>query len=353
MELIIINYSMSSDSLVFSHQQEIAIALSRYFESVTVFTHELSQNPLPDNVKVFKIEWNHHNPVKNSINILKALFPYLVRNRSAQVFTHMTDAHAALIAPLTFLLRMRHVLWYAHATNSHFLIWASFFVSNIVSSTSGSCNLRVNKKKVRYINQGIRLSDFPFTSRSLNKINRFFYYGRLDPSKNIDLLLELMSILETNMNSLSLDIYGKPVGKKSTNYLEKLSQNPLVAFPNSSIRFNGALSRKEIPHISKKFDCFLNLFTGSLDKTLIEVTFLGLPVVTWNKEYCHQFGTWSGLPVIETLDFIVEEISTINRMNRVDISTELRRRFQLASGYHSFDDWISRLVSAIQGYQIS
>jgi glycosyltransferase involved in cell wall biosynthesis len=347
-KLIIINYSMSSESLVFSHQRDVVISLSRRFESIEVFTPEVSQDFLPDNVKVFELKWTKKAPLRNALIILKTLVPYLIRNRNTPVFTHMTDVHAALISPLTFILRMRHVLWYAHATNSIYLIWASFFVSKIVSSTSGSCNLNMNTRKILYINQGIEQRDFPFHYRSFDYIGKFLYYGRLDKSKNIHVLLELIQVLNGNTNLYTIDLYGKSAGSDSESYLEELRSNPLVKNPNSPVTFNNPITRKDISSISQQFDCFLNLFSGSLDKTLIESTFMGLPVVTWNKEFCNQFGTWSGKPVEETLNFIVEEIISLQQMNKLALRKEVERRYELASRFHSYDGWIDRLTSILK-----
>ena len=339
---------MSSESLVFAHQREAVISLSQRFESIDVFTAEVSQDYLPENVRVFKLKWTKNAPLRNVINILKTLIPHLIRNRNALVFTHMTDVHAALISPLTFILRMRHVLWYAHATNSIYLISSSFFVSKIASSTSGSCNLRINTRKIVYINQGINYKDFPFYYRSFERINNFFYYGRLDRSKNIHVLLDLVEILNKDANIYTIDFYGKSAGADSENYLEELRLNSIVKSPNSPVRFNNSIKRKDIPIISQQFDCFLNLFSGSLDKTLIEATFMGLPVVTWNQEFCNQFGTWSGKPVEETLNFVIEEIISLRKMPKHKLRMELARRFELASRFHSFDGWIDRLTSILQ-----
>ena len=348
MKLIIINYSMSSKSLVFAHQRETAIALSQYFESVTVFTPEVSYENLPINIKMNLLKWHKNSPLKNTYTILKTLIPYLLSNRKAVVFTHMTDVHAALISPITWFFRMRHVLWYAHATNSPFLIWSSFFVSKILSSTSGSCNLEFNSHKVKFINQGISQKDFPFQMSKLMERTKLFYYGRLDHSKNIHLFLELIRRLNNRKDVFTLDIFGKPSNKQSEIYLDNLGVNSLVNNTNSSVKLHGPIQRKKIPSAVEEFDIFLNLFIGSLDKTLIEATFMGKPVVTWNQEYCGDFGTWSGAPVAKSLDFISKEILALQSIKSSNLRAELERRLNLGLEMHSFDGWIYRLASGLR-----
>ena len=336
---------MSPDSLVFSHQREAVISLAPLFDSITVFTFEMSPYPLPKNVRTIEIFRDGNSRLLNFFRIIQITFPFIIKNRKSILFNHMTDVHAAILAPLAMLLRMRHVLWYAHAHNSIYLIWSSFFLSCIVSSTPGSCNLKVNKRKIVFINQGIRPTDFPFKVRTLNKLNRLFYYGRLDRSKNIHLFNELIVALNQITKSYTFDIFGKPTSLESGSYLRDLESSIRL---NPAIRLHGAIERKAIPETSEAFGVFINLFTGSLDKTLIENTLMGLPVVTWNQEYCAEFGTWSGVKSSESIDFIIHEISFLNSVDHDVIHEEVSRRLRIAEKKHSFDSWIEKLVLSLK-----
>jgi glycosyltransferase involved in cell wall biosynthesis len=345
--LIVVNYSMSSKSLVFSHQREVVRELSQFFETVDVFTTEVSSEPLPRNVKVSHIPWRANSPLSNVVTVLKLLYPALIRNHTSVLFTHMTDAHAAILAPLTWLLKMRHILWYAHAKSSKYLIWSSFFVSKIVSSTPGSCNLGINKRKVLYINQGIDSKNFPYYARSRKRLRKILYYGRLDPSKNIHIFPDLVFELNRSSDSYSIDIYGRPANLVSEKYYFDVASSPKVKSQKPLITFHDPIARAVIPNTAKRYDIFLNLFSGSLDKTLIEATFMGMPVITWNREYCSQFGTWSNSSVSETLDFIIKEFEFINSLKKIELSKEIKRRLELAIRNHSFDGWINRLVGVL------
>jgi glycosyltransferase involved in cell wall biosynthesis len=339
---------MSSKSLVFSHQREVVRELSQFFETVEVFTTEVSSEPLPRNVKVSHIPWKANSPLRNVITVLKLLYPVLARNRSSVLFTHMTDVHAAILAPLTWLLKMRHILWYAHAKNSKYLIWSSFFVSKIVSSTPGSCNLGINKRKVLYINQGIDSRKFPYYARSPKRLRKILYYGRLDPSKNIHMFPNLVFELNRSPDTYSIDVFGKPANLESEKYFFDVASSHKAKSQKASITFHNPIARALIPEIAKKYDIFLNLFSGSLDKTLIETTLMGMPVITWNREYCSQFGTWSNSSVSETLDFIIMEFEFINSLKESELHIEIERRLELAIRNHSFDGWINRLVGALK-----
>jgi glycosyltransferase involved in cell wall biosynthesis len=260
----------------------------------------------------------------------------------------MTDIHAAIVAPLTWLLRMRHILWYAHANNSIYLIWASFFVTKIVSSTFGSCNLSINRRKLKYINQGISSTNFPYRSHSRKKLRKILYYGRLDPSKNIHLFPKVLYELNDSKKTYTLDVFGQPTNLAAEKYLMNFALSQRDKNQELPITFNGPIKRVLIPDIAAKYSFFLNLFSGSLDKTLIEATLMGIPVVTWNNEYCSQFGTWSGFTASEDLSFIIKEFRMIDSLKVTELNQELDRRLLLAEGSHAFEGWINRLADVLK-----
>jgi glycosyltransferase involved in cell wall biosynthesis len=339
---------MNSKNLVFSHQRETVLALSSVFDAIQVFTCEGSNEPLPGNVKVNLVKWKVGSPIVNILNIVFHVYPFLIKDRKVTVFTHMVDVHAAIISPLTWILRIRHVLWYAHATNSLPLKFSSFFVSQIVSSTRGSCNLNFNKRKVKFINQGIDKVQFSFDAKRHNHLKRFLYYGRLDPSKNIHLFIPLMSQINSIHGFVTIDIYGEVLNPKATTYLTSLKLKVKEKGFDSIINFHGKIERLSVPYIAKDYDVFLNLFTGSLDKTLIEATLMGLPVITWNLEYCNIFGTWSNAQASERLDFVFAEIKALKTLKYPDLKKELNRRHRLATKEHDFNGWIMRLTSILK-----
>lgn len=320
------------------------MALSQFFDTVEVFTAEIGSESLPKNIRVFHIPWKANSALRNIVAIMKTLYPAIIRNRTSVLFTHMTDVHAAILAPLTWLLKIRHILWYAHAKNSKYLMWSSFFVSKIVSSTPGSCNLGINKKKVLYINQGIDSKNFPYFARSPEKLHKILYYGRLDPSKNIHIFPDLVFELNHSSDSYSIDVFGRPTNLESEKYFFDVVSSSKAKSQKASITFHDPITRALIPDTAKRYDIFLNLFSGSLDKTLIETTFMGMPVITWNVEYCSQFGTWSNSSVSETIDFIVREFEFINSLKRIELNKEINRRLDLAIRNHSFEGWVNRLV---------
>jgi hypothetical protein len=154
--------------------------------------------------------------------------------------------------------------------------------------------------------------------------------------------------LNRSPDTYSIDVFGKPANLESEKYFFDVASSHKAKSQKASITFHNPIARALIPEIAKKYDIFLNLFSGSLDKTLIETTLMGMPVITWNREYCSQFGTWSNSSVSETLDFIIMEFEFINSLKESELHIEIERRLELAIRNHSFDGWINRLVGALK-----
>lgn len=343
------NYSMDRSNLVFSHQFNTAVALAEHFKNVTVFTHQSAFEAIPKNMRIIEVPWNKSSSILNGIIIIKTIWPFLLLHRKATLFTHMADVHAALISPLAKFLGIRHYFWYAHATNSFFLTWSSFFVTGILSSTPGSCQVVFNRGKISYLNQGIDKTIFPFANRTPQTFNSIIYYGRLDESKNIHLLPSVVTKLQDIGMKLHLDIYGKELSHKSFKYIEDLKKTISDQINLNVVNFFPPLQRERIAEVIIRYDLFINLFSGSLDKALIEATFMGIPVVTWNGEYCYEFGTWSKDKVSQSLDFIIGEILAIMALSEDQLTMEIKRRLDLALTKHSFQGWINRVTNVLLG----
>lgn len=348
MNLLVINYSMREDNIVFSHQRDAVLALSPFFDRIEVFTTESDNKFKMKNVRVHTIPWNSRAKVKSVLRTITTILPSLLRNRNSIMFTHMTDLQAAIISPFTRLLKIKHIFWYAHAHNSPYLIWSSFFVDKLVSSTQGSCNLSVNRKKLTFINQGIDNNLFAFQTKRNWKHLSLLNFGRLDESKNIHLFPLILKRLQTFDSESIFTCYGKGLTNNSSSYFTEINRNYADLIEDGSLRFFSTVPRHVIPEVASNFNIYINLFSGSLDKALIESTFMGLPVVTWNREYCSQFGTWSKKEPTETLEFIVDEIKTISSLSKDELIDSLLKRRDIALKLHSFSGWIERLVKVLK-----
>ncbi len=260
-----------------------------------------------------------------------------------RVFFHMTDVFAAFFSPYFWFKRRRQILWYAHAHQSRYLKWATKWVNSILTSTPGSCPN--TGSKVIYLGQGVDHTYFTQIAFEQLKLNRLIHYGRFDRSKNIDQIISSVELMRRQNSQISLRVVGSPLNTQSQLWSREIESSWRDAIRDGWLTFSHAVNRRDIPQIMKDHGVFIHAFQGSLDKTLIESTLLGVPVITLNKEYTKIFGSWS--PNNSEIS-LAEEYQFMRALKNKDLISELNRRRQLAVQEHSIVQWVDKLVGELE-----
>ena len=346
MNLIVINYSMSNKSMLFSHQREVVKRLTGYFGEVVVVTADEDKGAPISNVRIISTNWKSGSRFISSVRFMRKILPLLFKKRNSVIFSHMTEVQSAIIAPVCKLLKIRHYLWYAHNSKSIYLRWNLFFVSAIISSTPGSCP--VSSKKLHLIGQGIsteRYSDIA-TDCHLSFL-RWYHVSRIDSSKKIELLIEAVQSLRIRGYKLNLDIFGLPSGVEQVRYYEWLKVRYSEFLRLGWLNFCGILHPEVYRETLSRYGGFIHAFQGSLDKTLVEATLGRKFVVTLNHEYRREFGLNPGHKESE-LETLVNELKEVMLMTPSQRKSEIDRRWEIANSKHSLDGWINRLSDILK-----
>ena len=341
--LFIINHCLDLDDPILSHQASTVLELAKHFHLVTVLTGRLGNFVAPSNVQIISTGWKPGSDFWNVFNTFRLGILNLIKLRPDVVFTHMADLQAALLAPVIRFLHIRHVFWYAHAHSSKFLKFANLFVNVLVSSTRGSMPLK--SRKVRLIGQSIDISLFKFSKVKVNKRGKYLHVGRVDSSKQIGLICETYLKVFRDDNESTLTFIGSSSNPKSKSYHSQIFSEYQEAISAGKINFLAAVPRTSLPEVYSSYDVFIHAFIGSLDKTLLEATAVGLPVVTINPEYDSEFGIWSR--VISRSLSLQEELTAFLRFDADEISEEVNRRTIIVNQFHSQELWISKLLSLL------
>lgn len=340
--LLIINFVMDAGNPLLSHQSEAVEALSSKFNRITVITGKIGVfNNLP-NVKVISTNWVNGKSLHNILRLYIRAIPVIIRGNFNSVFFHMTDLQCALLSPIVRLRNRKQYLWYAHTYKSKYLIFASLWVNRIITSTDGSCPIKT--PKVLAIGQAIDENKFSFIPRKNLKLNKLVHIGRFDKSKNIDTLIKSTENLRINYPDIRLTIIGSPGNENSKNWSSQLISNHALDVEDGWLNFKPAIARSEFSSVMSDNGCFFHAYIGSLDKTLIESTLCGVPVVTLNPEYLRIFNSWSKLeaPTLE------EEYISMRMMSDSDLGDEITRRRNIAIQSHSLNHWINALTRELQ-----
>jgi glycosyltransferase involved in cell wall biosynthesis len=253
----------------------------------------------------------------------------------------MASIQSCLAGPILRFRKIKHFLWYAHAQNSIILRIAHFWVTKLVTSTVGSCPL--SGKKILYLGQSINQNKFAVRANLTFPLRRFIHIGRADPSKNLNLIIETVFHFRQFDSDLRLEIVGNPSGSRQNIELESLKQFWADGINKGWLVFSPAIPRGQIPKLLHQHDVFIHAFKGSLDKTLIEATMTGLPVITINQEYVNEFGSWGGDPIS-----LESELASLMNYVEKEVTERVRERTSIAIAKHSSITWIDNLEACLR-----
>ena len=335
---------MDELSQVFSHQIGIVNELSKSFDKFTDLTGKIGSYKFSPNVRVFSSNWQSGKRFSSAVKFMFVFLRLLVLNRFSAIFSHMTSVQAALISPITRILRIKHLLWYTHTSDNFALRVCNLFTNGILTATAGSCPL--SGSKVYIIGHSIDTRIFKTKSSPSFPISSFVHVGRFDPSKNIRLIIQTLQNLRSTKSEVSFTNIGLPSGEANATYY----QNIISEFERDKyatwLNFEGSVPRQTLPSLLNNFDCFIHAFDGSLDKAVLEATFAGLPVVTINPEYKKIFGSWDkGNRLSEHT--LLEELNFLLSLTKEELNTELDRRYQIAQKDYELKGWARRVITVI------
>jgi glycosyltransferase involved in cell wall biosynthesis len=342
------NYAMDQESQVFSHQIEVVNCLANKFENITVLTAHCGNFQVSKNVRVVGTNWVQGKKTKSLFKFYRRFFEIILTNKISVIFSHMTSVQSAFTSPITKIMGVKHYLWYAHTSSDIYFRVAKVFTSGIITSTSGSCP--VKGKNIFPIGQAIDKTKFRKKSTANYPLYKFVHIGRLDPSKNIEEIIQVVSNFRNQNSNITLEIVGSPSSKKYFTYANELMARFHSEEYRQWIKFTPKLPRKLVSEVLQEKDCFIHAFQGSLDKSIVEATFVGLPVITLNREYLKIFGEWSDYKLNNRTD-LQTEADSLMKLNKSNLDSEIERRYLVAIEQHELQTWIVRLVNILKfGY---
>ena len=332
---------MRKNSPIFSHQRENVAELSRYFQEVIVLTGQPGETLSHGNISIRSYNWKPGHKIKSVSRFIWIYWKTIVEFRPNVIFSHMTEVQSALVAPMTKLFKIHHYLWYAHAHNSIYLRWCHIWCDGIITSTKNSCP--IVSEKVHYVGQSIDLTKFKRRVLNYSSSQNFVHVGRLDISKNIEMIVESF-LTSTKDTSSSLTFIGESTTKLDEEYSLALKQKYLQEFAKRDVVFFGPISRDLLPDKLAEFDCFIHAFKGSLDKSVLEATSVGLPVITINSGFIQEFSAWGKSTQNPIL---IEEISAYISASPDTRAKLMNKRIERVKSHHSITTWgaqVSRVL---------
>lgn len=340
--LLVVNYVMDDSDPLLSHQALAVGALAPFYSHIFVLTGKVGKVQRFPNVTILSTHWSGGRKLRNFGIFIYSFVKLLMTEKVDLIFFHMTDVQASIAAPLARIFRIPSYLWYAHTYRSGYLVWANLCVNGIITSTKGSCPL--SGKRVHSIGQGVDTKTFQFVSHNHDKLQKFIHIGRFDESKNIEGLIEATQECRTIDPSITFTQIGSPGNLLARNYADNVLLRSQRFIEEGWLSVLDSVERAAIPGIMENFDVFLHAYNGSLDKTLIEATLCGIPVVTSNPEYLRLFGNWNGL----TFKSLEDDLRFLLNLHPDSIRKEVLARREIAERNHSLENWVRNINSILQ-----
>ncbi len=302
-----------------------------------VLSNEMPTGKLPTNMTVVPTGWVNGSKLLSALRFLRIGTWVLIRHRPDVIFCHMTEVQNLILAPLARIVRIPIYLWYAHMSLSPYLK-ISYVLSNaIITSTKFSCPIK--GKKVIEIGQAIDSATFN-GPEFRGPIRKLTHLGRFDESKNISALIDTVSDMRNEYPELTLEIIGTPSNPKNQSYANSI----LKKYEEEKwLNFLPSIPRAQVPNKLIESDCFIHAYEGSLDKILVEATFVRKPVVTRNHGYLEEFGTWSD----STPTTLELELRSLLKRSDQEIAIEVNRRHEIATNNHDISSWVGKLNSIL------
>ena len=153
--------------------------------------------------------------------------------------------------------------------------------------------------------------------------------------------------LRSNFPDLKLEVIGSPSSDRYKDYESNVKAKFDSEVQLGWLKFTPHIPRSSLPEILQTYDGFIHSFQGSLDKTIVEATFSGLPVITINHEYRKIFGSWN-LTDTGMNNSLKDEAQLLLNLNGSKRQSEVDRKYEVAVDQHELTGWIDRLVSILK-----
>jgi glycosyltransferase involved in cell wall biosynthesis len=348
--LLVIAYAFDPKSMVFSHQYQIICKLAEKFRQVYVIANDVNFRALkPENVKLFDLKWTSSSTFRNFRTLYKFTLPILFRNRNVVLFSFMTETHSMVLAPVTRMLGIKHILWYAHVSSPIRVKVAARLIDRILTSTTESIPANL-KKRALAIGQMVDSNLFEFYGqRNYSKKSRWIHVGRIDPSKEIETLI-IFFIGQLNINPYSVFLIVGEATEGNKDYEREIRARFAAEIEAGRIVFKGRQTHDQIKLLLNQSDLFIHCFRGSLDKSLVEATMSGITVITRNDAYLSVFGGLNEELKLElgTQAFIQYEINRWKSASSKDLELLAKKRADIALSNHSLNRWVEKLTAELK-----
>lgn len=285
--LLVINFVVDADDPVLGFAVDWLEELRSRVDHLVVLTGRVGRVPPSLDAEIISTDWIPGQKLRNVLRFQRRLLGLLLSQRPDAVFTHMAAPQGLLASPILRLLRIRHVLWYAHPQVTTTLRLAVACANSVVTSVPESFML--DSPKVKPIGQGIELTKFPRPAVEPRNLQTLVHWGRCDPVKRLDYLA---ATVETFGHQSGSDTRFLAVGKPSTATSAQWWQSVIdmdAELDRPVVDWIPGVNQSDLAILAARSDGFVHA-CRAFDKAALEAPLLGLPVFSEAEPIRRELG---------------------------------------------------------------
>ncbi len=334
MRLLILTQKVDIDDGVLGFFHNWLEKFAQRFEKITVICLEKGEHKLPNNINVFSLGKENGGP---RLKYLFNFYKYIWRKRKEYdaVFIHMNQEYAILGGLFWKILGKKIFLWRNHKMGSFFTAFACKIADAVFYTSPFAFVARFKNAKIMPV--GIDTKQFKSQISNLKSQNTILSLGRIDPVKNVHILIKALKLL----NNFSADIYGSGEGE----YYNKLKKEA-----GGLAVFHGDVPNYKTPEIYNQHEIFVNLTpAGSFDKTILEAMACGCIPVVCNKSLKNILGDKLLFKEGDTRD-LAEKIKYVLNLSDLEKENYRNKFIRYVKTEHSLDKLAGDLNAIIKKY---
>jgi len=300
MKLLIITQKVDENDDVLGFFHRWLLEFAKHCEHIIVICLWKGTYSLPENVKVFSLgKENGVSKFRQLLNFYKYVFAF--RNQYDSVYVHMNPVYICLAGPLWRWWRKKIGLSYIHKNVDLKLRIAEKFVSVIFSASASSFCLPT--KKLRIIGHGIDMTQFICLDRYKEVPPVIVAVGRISPIKNLDIAIDVVTLLKNKGLQFKLKIIGSPATQEDEGYLDGLEKKVKDLGLESHVCFVGSIPNRLISPEYCRATVSINILpTGGIDKAVLESIAAGTPALSSNQGFKEYFGAYENELIVQERD---------------------------------------------------
>ena len=265
--LLIITQKIDINDPVLGFFHNWIYEFAKNFSGIVAICLERGDYDLLGNVKVLSLGKEKQ---KSRLKYLILFYKYIWQERKNYdfVFVHMNQEYILLSGLIWKILGKKIYMWRNHYSGNLLTDIVSIFCNGIFCTSKYSYTAKYRKTILMPV--GVNTNFFKLIPYIKRKPKSVLFLGRIAPSKNVGVFVEVLGMLRNKNILFSADIYGDAL-PKDEDYFRKLKKRANELHLNDVLTFNIGVPNTQTPEIYNAHDIFVNLSpSGMYDKTIFE-----------------------------------------------------------------------------------